>query len=140
EHGLLWLADGQGSLWYAAAGPFERRSITGTALAQGDFDGDGHPDLYFGLPAVAEDHLLMNRGDGSFADAPPGALPLLPEPGHAAIPLDFDGDGDLDLMVATARRWSGAPGDHLLANNGSGMFRPGPATLPPTDEETRSFA
>ena len=64
-----------------------------------DVDGDGFRDLY--LTNVGEDTLLLNRGNGTFAEA---ALP--PHDGEginwgsAAAAADADGDGDLDLYVA----------------------------------------
>ena len=68
----------------------------------GDIDGDGQTDLYLpgwhlpGTPTDAgENHLFLNRGDGSFDDA--GAI----DDGFSwvAAVLDADRDGALDLVV-----------------------------------------
>src|SRR5690348_5199717 len=39
----------------------------GASIAVGDYDSDGHPDLYFVLPE-GTNHLFHNNGDGTFSD------------------------------------------------------------------------
>src|SRR4051812_34256607 len=39
----------------------------GGSLAVGDFDGDGHPDVYVVVPG-GRNALFRNQGDGTFAD------------------------------------------------------------------------
>lgn len=68
-----------------------------------DIDGDGHLDL------VHEMRVLRNHGDGSWSvGADLSNLPPPPRDGYLA--LDFDQDGDMDLI---------ADGTRLLQNNGS---------------------
>jgi enediyne biosynthesis protein E4 len=83
---------------------------TSTAtVTAGDFTGDGKPDLFVGGRLVPRDYphptrsyLLRNDG-GTFTDITKEAAPELAQPGGmitAAVWIDFDGDGRLDLVTA----------------------------------------
>ncbi|MCU0226922.1 MAG: CRTAC1 family protein [Bryobacterales bacterium] len=79
-------------------------------VAAGDYDGDGHVDLF--VTGVRGNTLYRNQGDGRFADVT-AAAGLAAKPGEArwavsAGWLDDDGDGDLDLFVANYVRWDPA--------------------------------
>jgi hypothetical protein len=86
----------------------------------GDFDGDGHPDLFAPFYAhVSPGHsfLFHNNGDGTFtdiADSVGVALRGVPESlkPEGAAAVDLDGDGSLDLYTAS----------HLFINDGTGRF------------------
>lgn len=70
----------------------------GMGVAVGDYDGDGHDDLY--LTNLGPNQLLRNRGDGSFEDVTERAGVADGRWGVSAAFHDFDGDGLLDLYVA----------------------------------------
>ena len=80
----------------------------GSCVAAGDFNGDGHPDLFVGSRVVAKQyglspksHLLQNDGKGHFTDVTAAIAPALLTAGMvtSAVWLDYDHDGKLDLIV-----------------------------------------
>jgi hypothetical protein len=70
----------------------------GSSATTGDFDNDGHPDLY--VVNVGRSQLFRNRGDGTFEDVTDKAGVGHVGTGIAAVFLDADHDGWLDLFVA----------------------------------------
>jgi hypothetical protein len=88
-----------------------------SAVAVGDFNGDGSPDLAVVDPAKPQVYVLLNDGTGNFLPAKvvsTGASSL----GIAAA--DFNGDGKLDLAVTDM-----AHGNVIvLEGDGTGNFVP----------------
>jgi enediyne biosynthesis protein E4 len=80
----------------------------GMGVAIGDADGDGQPDLF--VTGVGGARLFRNRGGLKFEDVT-AAAGVAGDPADwtsAALWLDHDRDGDLDLFVASYVRWSRA--------------------------------
>jgi len=86
------------------------------AAAAGDYDNDGHTDLY--ITRLGADVLLRNRGDGAFEDVTATAGLGGDAFSTAAVWLDFDRDGRLDLFVATDVNWT--PGAETGCYDASG--------------------
>ncbi|HVS15464.1 MAG TPA: CRTAC1 family protein [Thermoanaerobaculia bacterium] len=79
-----------------------------TGVAVGDFDNDGHPDLF--VAAVGRNRLLRNLGGRRFEDVTDaaGVGGDAAEWSTAPAFFDADNDGDLDLFVGNYVRWSKA--------------------------------
>ncbi|MGQ0561793.1 MAG: VCBS repeat-containing protein [Gemmatimonadota bacterium] len=80
----------------------------GGCVAPGDFNGDGHIDLFVGGRVVARgyglsprSYLLQNDGTGRFRDVTNELAPALAQAGmvSSAAWLDYDNDARLDLIV-----------------------------------------
>lgn len=68
-----------------------------TGVAAGDYDNDGHADLF--VTGVNRNILYHNRGDGTFEDVTERAGIRSGEWAVAAGWFDYDNDGKLDLFV-----------------------------------------
>ncbi|HEU4748328.1 MAG TPA: CRTAC1 family protein, partial [Gemmatimonadaceae bacterium] len=96
------------------------------AVAVGDYDNDGLPDLLLASADGSESALWRNNG-GSFtrdSRSAPALRALRGAAGRAATFVDYDNDGWLDLLVAgmpvnAATRGAGV---FLFRNDGSGRF------------------
>ena len=75
----------------------------GMGVAAGDYDNDGHPDLY--VTNFGRNDLYHNNGDGAFTDATEKAG--VPGGGwsSSASFLDYDRDGWLDLFITRYLAW-----------------------------------
>lgn len=69
----------------------------GMGAAVGDYDNDGHPDLF--VTDLGENRLYHNRGDGTFEDVTARSGTKHTGYGSSATFLDYDNDGFLDLFV-----------------------------------------
>jgi len=97
--------------------------------ALGDFDDDGDLDLYipnneYAGSADVLDRLWLNDGTGEFTL---GTTFTEVEPGNCSVAADFNGDGDLDLIVGNGMYSFYTGQNQLRLNNGSGGFVSSPA-------------
>lgn len=104
----LYLNDGLGH-FSRAQGALPDFFENGGCVVAGDFNGDGHPDLFVGSRVVSRSygsiprsHLLQNDGTGRFTDVTLEKAPALADAGmvSSAVWVDYDNDGKLDLIVA----------------------------------------
>ena len=74
--------------------------------AVGDYDGDGHVDLF--VSAVGTNHLYHNDGEGHFTEVTDQAdVAGSPDAWSSSCGwFDYDNDGDLDLFVCNYVSWS----------------------------------
>ena len=113
------------SRWAAHAQPQIRATLAaapagGHGLALGDADGDGLEDLFVGQPAGLPNQLWLRgaRGDACVREvAAEAGLDHL-DAARAALFLDADRDGDLDLAVSLGADLV------LLENDGAARFAP----------------
>ncbi|MCH8822457.1 MAG: VCBS repeat-containing protein [Planctomycetes bacterium] len=117
-------------------------SQLGPGLAWGDADGDGDDDLFVGGSAGFSGALFINNGNGKFKKQATG-----PWINHKACEdmgqlwIDVDGDGDMDLYVASGSYEFeiGDPRlrDRLYLNQGGGKFvKSQPGALPDVSDCT----
>ena len=97
----------------------QRAAAGEDTLAWGDLDGDGDVD-YFGKHWGEGYVVRLNDGR---AASPPGWQMADPQVTLGGIGLaDFDGDGDLDALVANGFRETGSQPGRLFWNDGRGQF------------------
>ncbi len=87
------------------------------AIAAGDLNGDGFPDLVTVDPADDTLSVLLNNGDGTFPATP--AQYATDTTGRAVAIADTNDDGRPDLIVANLR----AADVGVLLNSGQGVFQ-----------------
>ncbi|MBM3738088.1 MAG: CRTAC1 family protein [Acidobacteria bacterium] len=112
-----------------------RRTGWANSVAAGDFDNDGHTDLF--VTEWGQNVLYRNQGNGTFADVTQGAG--LGEKavrwGAGATFIDYDRDGDLDLFVSNYIAFDMArtpkPGEVGNCNWKGVPVNCGPRGLPP---------
>jgi hypothetical protein len=116
----------------------------GLAVAVGDYDNDGYPDIY--LSNFGRNVMYRNHGDGTFTEVAAANGTAADEPrkvGGGTSFLDIDRDGDLDVFAANYvgysceerihHTWRGMPiypgperfkphAPHLFRNNSDGTF------------------
>jgi len=100
--------------------PPQHGSQGGGIPAAGDVDADGDQDLLIAMPGGGL-QVWMNDGLGRFQDE---SVARLSHPGNVLADIelgDLDGDGDLDLVAATAEALAGFP-DRIWLNDGTGVF------------------
>ncbi len=86
----------------------EERGLTGYRMAKGhagglaaaDYDDDGDIDLFLPTAEGRANLLFENQGDGSFVERAQSVGLASMGAARAALFLDFDADGRLDLLVA----------------------------------------
>ncbi|MEK6247125.1 MAG: CRTAC1 family protein, partial [Planctomycetales bacterium] len=120
-------------------------SQLGPGIAVGDIDGDGDDDLVSSGAAGQETQIHVNDGAGRFSPNPSQAVSAHAS-GEDMAPLlfDADGDGDLDLYVASGgvEYVAGAEvlRDRLYLNNGQGVFEKAALDALPNVHDSSSVA
>ena len=71
----------------------------GMGVAVGDYDNDGHPDMF--VTGYGRCILYHNNGDGTFTDVTAKAGLTAPGWTTSAVWFDYDNDGKLDLFVCS---------------------------------------
>jgi len=120
----VYLNDGRGNFNFSP-GALTQVGSQGKTISIADFDKDGDQDVFVGANVVPgaygespQQYLLMNNGNGFFQNQI-GRISNADELGmiNASSPIDFDNDGDIDLVLAG--EWTGI---QILENDGQGRF------------------
>lgn len=104
QYAIVLLGNGDGTFTQQAPIPGSFGFQSGKIA---DFNGDGHPDLFFG--GNGEPYLFLGKGDGTYSQQsiPNGSFPG----GYGSVAVaDFNGDRQLDAMGADYGDPSGTAG------------------------------
>ena len=138
---IYWINDGHGkftneALMSAVAYNADGIAEASMGVVAGDVDSDGDDDLFMTHLTMETNTLYLNDGTGNFRDATDqlnlGASSR-PYTGFGTILIDYDNDGDQDLLIAngTVKRQEKGNGDRLAEygqknqlyrNDGTGRF------------------
>ena len=103
------------------------------AVAAGDFNADGKPDLAFAHAVGNSVSVRLNSGTGTFPSMTTVSLPAGSTPPYL-IAVDLNRDGRIDLITAN----QGGDSASLLLGKGDGTFMLGPSL--PTGNSPRNLA
>jgi hypothetical protein len=138
---ILWINDGHGNFSNVAPMSGVAYNANGKAEASmgvlaGDVDGDGDEDLFMTHLNGQTNTLFLNDGTGFFRDATDERNlggSSLPHTGFGTIWIDYDNDGDHDVLIANGavlgkgqdsvgREAAYGQKNQLYRNNGTGRF------------------
>ncbi len=114
--------------------PFGDEYVLCGGVASGDYDDDGWIDLFVVRGDVGPNLLYRNKGDGTFEDKAAFAEVDDTMLGCGATFADYDGDGDLDLLVTG---FDDEP-SKFYSNDGDGTFTDVSANFPLTRKNNLS--
>ena len=133
--------DGRGRFVVAPSSMLPPDDESSTAVAVADFDGDGDLDMVIGNEPMSwsrsgQNRLYYNDGNGRFTEAPASALPADKDYTYDIATGDLDGDGDIDLLLAS--HYGGQ--NRLYLNDGRGRFIDATANLPKDKDWSAAIA
>lgn len=126
-HNFLWLnnPDNPGNFLDANATLPQVNDAT-QSINLADVDGDGDLDMLIGNE-VPPNRLLINNGNGVFAEHAEGIDLPVPLETRMVLAFDADGDGDLDIvfsnLTSNGRDYEKDPQMRMLINDGQGNFQ-----------------
>lgn len=111
-----------------ASGPHQLAGIHEREAIIADFNGDGTDDFFIadhGLdtqPFPGAQNILVISSPSGLQDVSTTHIPQITDMSHGAAGGDLDGDGDIDIVIATHES-SNKFEPYVLINDGSGLFQ-----------------
>jgi hypothetical protein len=116
-------AEGSAGFSQVAAGDLgDDRRGSANGACWGDYDNDGHLDVYVVHRDGLNNELFRSRGDGTFRREKGGPAVSGGGDGRTCAIGDVDGDGDLDLFVGNFRDGDTRATNFFYLNRGDGSF------------------
>jgi hypothetical protein len=119
---LLFINNGDGSFTQVTEGPVVNDISTSSGCSFGDFDNDGHLDLFVQNWNGIDSHLYMNNGDGTFSRVTSGDIVNDGGWSFNSSVADYDNDGNLDVFVDNGAFTTFGENNFLYRGNGDGTF------------------
>lgn len=118
----LFINNGDGSFSEMTTGPVVADAGRSTGGSFGDFDNDGHLDLFVSNYYGLNNFLYLNDGAGTFTKVTEG--PVVSDGGSSfgSSVADYDNDGFLDIYVTNGADTATGEDNFLYKNNGDGTF------------------
>ena len=114
----LYKNTGNGNFLKINTGAIVNDGGNSVGASWGDYDNDGHLDLFVANSGNQNNFLYRNNGDESFTKINTGIIVNDGGHSHGSAWGDYDNDGDLDLFVSNDQNQNNA----LYANNSDGSF------------------
>jgi FG-GAP-like repeat/Abnormal spindle-like microcephaly-assoc'd, ASPM-SPD-2-Hydin/FG-GAP repeat len=127
---VVYLSNGDGTFAAGVSYPVGNTSIGGEAITLGDFNGDGKVDVAVSLAGdntAGQEVVFLGNGNGRFQAGKTSTGVYFPE---SVVAGDFNGDGNLDLVISDGQACTSCPptATYILPGNGDGTFQ-APATI-----------
>ncbi len=119
---LLFINNGDGSFTTVTSGPVVTDVSTSSGGCFGDFNNDGHLDLFVQNYFGNNNHFYINQGNGAFSKVTSGVI--VSDGGYSfnSSVVDFDNDGNLDIFVDNGAFTGTGENNFLYQGNGDGTF------------------
>ncbi|MCD4730980.1 MAG: FG-GAP-like repeat-containing protein [Bacteroidales bacterium] len=119
---LLFLNNGDGSFTTLTTGPVVTDTSTSSGGSFGDFNNDGHLDLFVQNYFSRNNNLYINNGDGTFSKITSGNIVSDGGNSFNSSTADYDNDGNLDIFVDNGAFTILGENNFLYKGNGDGTF------------------
>jgi hypothetical protein len=129
---MVYLGKGDGTFAAGVSYPVGNTSFSSEAITLGDFNGDHKVDVAVSLSGdnvAGQEIVLLGNGDGTFQSGKASTGVYYPA---SVVEADFNGDGKLDLVIASSPcAGSCTPATtSILLGNGDGTFQPPTTAVP----------
>lgn len=118
QNNFLYRNNGDGTFTKVTSGPIVNEGGSSVTGSWGDYNNDGHLDLFVANNFQQNNFLYQNNGNGTFIKITSGPLVNDHAESVSAGWADYDNDGDLDLFVSN----SYGENDFLYRNDSHGVF------------------